>query len=109
MRTDQLPRPNRVNRVECTLILHLCRRDGAAAAIFRQRRQTPDGRLAPLPNLWPLRGIAVPGPRIEITQLLVLELVELDIELDRVLVRIAVIGRDIVARAVAQRAPQQLD
>src|SRR6266446_4577011 len=94
--------------VKLGIILHFDRRDGAAAAIFRQRRQTPDGRLAPLPNLWPLRGIAVPGPRIKIAQLLVLELVELDIELDRVLVRIAVIGRDIVARAVAQRAPQQL-
>src|SRR6516162_7859174 len=81
----------------------------ALLAIFRQRRQAPDGRLGAFPRLRPLRLVAVPGPRIEIAELLILHLVEFDIELDRVVVRVAVIGRDVVAGAVPHRAPEQLD
>ena len=51
----------------------------------------------------------MPGPRIEIAELLVLHLVELDVELDGVLVRIAVIGGDVVAGPVPHRPPQQPD
>src|SRR5262249_1647871 len=81
----------------------------ALLAIFRQRRQAPDGRFGAMPRLRPLRLVAVPGPRIEIAELLILHLVEFDIELDRVVVRVAVIGRDVVAGAMPHRAPEQLD
>src|SRR4030095_439897 len=85
------------------------RRHAAAAAIFRQWRQAPDRRLGALPGHRPLRRVAVPWARIAVDKLLVLHLVELDIELDRVLVRIAVIGRDIMAGTVPQRPPQDPD
>src|SRR5215470_14472718 len=81
----------------------------AATAIFRQRRQAPDCRLGALPGHRPLRCVAMPRPRIEIAKLLVFHLIKLDIELDRVLVRIAVIGRNIMAGTVAQRAPRNSD
>ena len=55
----------------------------------------------------PLRRVAMPGLGIEIAELFVLHLVKLDIELHRLVVRIAMVGRDIVARAVAHRSPQQ--
>src|SRR5262245_57278820 len=88
------------------LVLLPDRRYAGAAAIVRHRRQAPDGRLRALPGLRILRRVAVPGPRIEIAERLVLHLVELDIELDRVLVRIAMIGCDVVAGPVPHRPPQ---
>ena len=47
----------------------------------------------------------VPRPRLEIAELLVLHLIELGIELDDVVVGVVVIGRDVVARPVPQRSP----
>src|SRR4029077_3053799 len=55
------------------------RRHVAATAIFRQRRQPPDRRPGALPGHRPLRRAAMPGPGIEIAELLVLHLIKLDI------------------------------
>src|SRR5262249_31677948 len=55
------------------------RRDAAAAAILRNRRQAPDARLGALPGHRPLRRVAMPRLRIEVAQFLVLHLIELDV------------------------------
>src|SRR5215472_8130959 len=72
---------------------------------IRARRRAPDIGLAGDPGLRPLRRVLVPGPRLEIAELLVLHLVELAKQFDHLIVGIAVIGGDVVARAVAQRSP----
>ena len=51
----------------------------------------------------------VPRPRLEVAELLVLHLVELGVELDHVIVGVVVVGRDVVARPVAQRSPDDRD
>src|ERR1700716_2265744 len=61
------------------------------------------------PHFWPLRTIRMPGPRIEIAEFLVQHLVELGEELDHVLVRIAVVDRDIVSGTMTQRPPDDRD
>ena len=77
----------------------------ALADVFRRRRRAPDvARL--LPHLGLLRTVAVPGPRIEIAELLVEHLVELGEQLDDLVVRIAVIGVEVVARARAGPVPR---
>src|SRR5271170_8266251 len=76
---------------------------------IRQRRRAPDIGLAGDPGLRPLRRIEMPRPRLEITKLFVEYLIELAKEFDDLIVRIAVIGGDIVPRAVAQRAPDDRD
>src|SRR5436190_21477537 len=78
------------------------------ADVIRRRRRAPDvARL--VPHLRLLRAVAVPRPRIEIAELLVQHLVELGEQLDDLVVRIAVIGVDVVAGAVASRSPDQLN
>src|SRR6516164_10830403 len=72
---------------------------------IRSRRRAPDIGLARDPGLRPLRRVLMPGPRLEIAELLVLHLIELAEQFDHLIVRIAVIGGDVVARAVAQRSP----
>src|SRR5581483_10744444 len=67
----------------------------ALAQIFRRRRHAPDVART-FPHLRLLRPVAVPGPRIEITEVLVEHLVELGEQLDDLVVRIAVIGVDVV-------------
>ena len=47
----------------------------------------------------------MPGPWIEIAQLLIQHLIELGKELDHVPIGVAVIDRDIVTGTVAQRSP----
>ena len=80
----------------------------ALADVIRRRRRAPD--VADLvPHLRHLRTIAVPRPRIEIAELLVEHLVEFGEQLDDLVVRIAVIGVDVVARPVPARAPGELD
>src|SRR5215472_2284275 len=76
---------------------------------IRARRRAPDIGLAGDPGLRPLRRVLMPRPRLEIAELLVLHLVELAEQFDHLIVRIAVIGGDVVARAVAQRAPYDRD
>src|SRR5579862_1998427 len=76
-----------------------------SAMEIRQRRRAPDIGLAALPGFRPLRRVLMPGPRLEIAEALVHHLVELAEEFDHLIVRIAVIGGDVVARPVAQRAP----
>jgi hypothetical protein len=51
----------------------------------------------------------MPGPRIEIAELLVLHLVQFGIELDGLAVRIAVENRDVVPRSEPHRPPDDLD
>src|SRR5438105_3164072 len=75
------------------------------AVELRRRRRTPDARVTGRPELGPLRRVMMPRPRLEVAELLVLHLVELTEKLDHLLVRIAVIGRDIVAGTMAQRSP----
>src|SRR5215216_7666726 len=102
-------------RLVITIVIPRClmpfdrRRRAGSAAVFRQRRQAPDRGFGALPGLWPLRRVAMPRPRIEIAERFVLHLIEIDVELDGVLVRIAVIGGDVVAGTVAERPPQQPD
>src|SRR5580700_9643828 len=76
---------------------------------IRRRRRAPDVGLATLPGFWPLRRVLMPGPRLEIAEVLVDHLVEFAEEFDHLVVRVAVIGGDVVARAVAQRAPDDRD
>ena len=76
------------------------------ADVVRRRRRAPDvARL--VPHLRHLRAVAVPRPRIEIAELLVQHLVELGEQLDDLVVRVAVIGVDVVARPVPARAPER--
>src|SRR5579884_1098813 len=74
-----------------------------------QRRRSPDIGLAALPHLRPLRRVLMPRPRLEIAELFIEHLVELAEQLDDLIVRIAVIGCDIVPRTVAQRPPDDRD
>src|SRR5580704_9418022 len=76
---------------------------------IRRRRRPPDVGLAALPGFRPLRRVLMPGPRLEIAEVLVHHLVELAEEFDHLIVRIAVIGGDVVPGAVAQRAPDDRD
>src|SRR6476619_4176915 len=79
--------------------------------IVRRGRRAPAGDRAvfPAPYLWSLRTVRMPGARGEKAELLVQHLVELGKELDHVLVGIAVVDRDIVSGAVAQRSPDDRD
>src|SRR5271166_1350843 len=63
---------------------------------IRPRRRAPDIGLARDPGLRPLRRVLVPGPRLEIAELLVLHLIELAEQFDHLIVGIAVIGGDVV-------------
>jgi hypothetical protein len=77
-----------------------------SAQVVRRWRWTPEiGSGLAVPCLWPLWRIVMPGAGIEITEFLVLHLVELDVELDDLVVEIAMIDRDVVARAMAHRPP----
>src|ERR1700682_554825 len=76
---------------------------------IRRRRWAPDIGLAALPGFRPLRRVLMPGPRLEIAEVLVHHLVELAEEFDHLIVGIAVIGGDVVAGAVAQRSPDDRD
>src|SRR5207244_9055356 len=73
---------------------------------IRHRQRTPQvrGNLA-VPDFWPLRRVVMPGAGLEIAQLLVFHLVELDVELDVLIVGVAVVDRDVVAGPVAHRPP----
>src|SRR5262249_33295108 len=72
----------------------------------RHRQRSPQGRRhLGVPHFRPLRRVVVPGARVEIAEFLVLELIELDVELDVLVVGVAVVDRDVVARAVPHRPP----
>src|SRR5918994_1392590 len=78
------------------------------ADVVRVRRHAPDD--APVvPHLRPLRMVAVPRPRIEVAERLVEHLVELGEQLDDLIVRIAMVGVDVVARPVPPRPPGEID
>src|SRR5580700_8773212 len=79
------------------------------AVEIRRRRWAPDIGLAALPGFRPLRRVLMPRPRLEIAEVLVHHLVELAEEFDHLIVRVAVVGGDVVARTVAQRAPDDRD
>src|SRR5580704_13837146 len=72
---------------------------------IRQRRRAPDIGLAALPGFRPLRRVLMPGPRLEVAEVLVDHLVELAEELDHLIVGVAVVGGDVVPWPMAQRAP----
>src|ERR1051325_11995366 len=72
----------------------------------RHRQRSPQGRRhLGVPDFWPLRRVVVPRARVEIPEFFVLELIELDVELDVLVVRIAMIDRDVVAGPVPHRPP----
>ena len=80
----------------------------ALADVVRRRRRAPD--VAGLvPHLGNLRAVAMPWPRVEVAELLVEHLVELGEQLDDLIVRIAVVSVDVVARPVPARPPGELD
>src|SRR5437899_3081764 len=82
----------------------------ALAQIVARGRRAPDvTRRVAAPDLGPLRAIAMPGARIEIAERFIHHLVELGEQLDDLVVGVAVIGEDVVARPVAPRAPGELD
>src|SRR5208282_3424734 len=76
---------------------------------IRRGRRAPDGGVAALPGFWPLRRVLMPRPRLEIAELLVQHLVELAKKFDDLVVRIAVVGGDVVAGPMAQRSPDDRD
>jgi hypothetical protein len=76
-----------------------------AQEIRRRRRAPHVGDLLGVPDLGPLRAIVVPGPRIEIAELVVLHLVELGVELDHPVVVVAVEGGEVVPGAKTHRPP----
>ena len=88
---------------------HSCPSSQPVPVKIRRRGRAPGVGLAGLPDLRALRLVAVPGTRLEIAERLVLHLVELGVELDHLVVVIAVVGRDVMARALAQRAPDDRD
>ena len=72
-----------------------------SAQIVRRWQWAPEiGRNLAVPGLWSLGCVVVPRARIEIAEFLVLHLIELDVELDELIVGIAVIDRNVVARSV---------
>src|ERR1700719_232953 len=74
--------------------------------IIGRGRRAPDvARRRRAPHFRALRTVAVPQPRIEIAERLVHHLVELGEQLDDLVVGIAVICEDVVARPVAARTP----
>src|SRR5689334_1418144 len=82
----------------------------AAAHEIRGRRRAPDvGRRTRLPDFRALRTVAMPGARLEVAQLLILHLVELAEQLDHLIIRLAIIDRDVMARPMADRAPDDVD
>jgi len=86
------------------------RGDGIPGPVkIRGRRRTPDGGLARFPGLRPLRRVLMPRPRLEITELFIGHSVEFAEKFDHLIVRIAVIGSDVVTRPVAQRPPDDRD
>src|SRR5206468_3405240 len=73
---------------------------------IRHRQWPPEiGRDLAVPRLWPLRGVVMPGAGIEIAEFLVLHLVELNVELDVLVVEIAMVDGDVVAGAMTYRPP----
>src|SRR5271166_875523 len=76
---------------------------------IRRGGRTPDAGMAGGPALGSLRGVVMPRARLEIAELLVLHLVELAEELDDLLIRIAMVGRDVVTGAMTQRSPDDRD
>ena len=73
--------------------------------ILRSRRRAPDvARNGP--DLGHLRSVAMPRARIEAAQRLVEHLVELGEHLDDLVVRVAVIGKDVVAGPVPGPVPR---
>src|SRR5947208_2738611 len=72
-----------------------------------RRRRAPHIARA-IPDLWLLRTVAVPGPWLKITKVLVENFVELGEELYDLVVRIAMIRIDVVPRAVTPGPPRQL-
>src|SRR5713226_6301651 len=83
----------------------------AVEVIIRGRRRTPagDGAVLAAPDLWSLRTVRMPGTWIEIAELLIQDLIELGKEFDHVLIRVAMIDRDVVSGAMAQRSPDDRD
>ena len=51
------------------------------------------------PSLWSLRCIVMPRAGIEIAEFLILHLIKFNVELDKLIVGITVIDRDVVARS----------
>src|SRR5690242_2056105 len=68
-------------------------------------RRTPDVARHRRPHLRLLRLVAMPRPRIEIAERLVQHLVELGEQLDDLVVRVAVIGEEVVPGPVPARPP----
>src|SRR5580704_2202644 len=76
---------------------------------FRRRRRTPDVGLAGDPGLGTLRGILMPWPRLEIAEFFIQYLVEFAEVFDHLIVRVTVIGGDVMPRTMAQRSPDDRD
>src|SRR5258705_8879843 len=70
----------------------------------RQWAPEVGGDLA-VPDFRALRRVVMPGAGGEITQLLVLHLIELDVEFDILVVEIAGIDRDVVGGPLSHRPP----
>jgi hypothetical protein len=77
-----------------------------SAHVVRRRQWTPKiGRNFAVPVLWPLRGVVMPRPGIEIAEFFVLHLVELDVELHVLVVGVSMVDRDVVPRPMTHRPP----
>src|SRR5262249_32251728 len=75
------------------------------AQIVGRRRRAPDVARHRHPDLRLLRLVAMPRPRIEVAERLVQHLVEFGEKLDDLVVRVAVIGEDVVTWTVPARSP----
>src|SRR5215217_1846351 len=85
----------------------------ARSRIARERAERAEAPIAAQrivrPYLRPLREILMPGTRLEIAELLVTHNVHLGEDFHPLVVGIAVIGGDVVADHMANRAPDDLD
>src|SRR5437879_3250225 len=96
---------------ECTAFAAASELLIAIEVIIRGGWRTPagDGAVFAAPDLWPLRTVRMPRPWIEIAELLIQDLIELGKEFDHVLIRVAMIDRDVVSGAMAQWPPNDRD
>src|SRR6476620_1931842 len=110
-RVSILPRDHRRRlvslRYPCALVLGECVQVLIAVpAEVGGRSQSPyRGRIRPGPDRRSLRVALVPGAGLEISKLFFLHLIELRVELDDVVVRIAVIDENVMADPMTARPP----
>src|SRR5262249_24218704 len=102
-----------LDHVNCCVAVYrvsgaLMSRAGLAAQEVRGRRRTPGHRrIFALPDLGTLWVVVVPRPRLEVAERLVVHLIHFGEQFDDVVIRIAMIDKDIVTDAVPAGPPDE--